>query len=275
MPSLLAEGFPSKNFHVKAKSSPTGPTAGFIAENPAYSKVAPEKHGLQKKYIQESVKKGAELVPLTLSSQRVNELLMAGELKSLGGQRYSAEYPSGTQHFFIGKDGAVTNQLGEAVRVLTNPPEVGADYHDPRPITADYDLFSISPKETQSYNLSPYKVGARFAYGKWAEKNLPLFTSRPSAGNEDPNKGNVSHFVRTLIKNLNREVAAEGYGGGPLVWHGDEANNPFSPGFDPNDKPIFFVPGKKPVQVESKQELLKFQEALKTEGYSPGTSDRF
>lgn len=31
--TLLREGYPSKNFHMKAKSSPTGPTAGFIAEN--------------------------------------------------------------------------------------------------------------------------------------------------------------------------------------------------------------------------------------------------
>lgn len=37
--TLLREGYPSKNFHMKAKSSPTGPTAGLIAEKPIYSKV--------------------------------------------------------------------------------------------------------------------------------------------------------------------------------------------------------------------------------------------
>ncbi|EAA2100039.1 hypothetical protein F9H41_21525 [Salmonella enterica subsp. enterica serovar Montevideo] len=34
----LKEGFPSKNFHVKAKSSVSGPTAGFIPEKALYSK---------------------------------------------------------------------------------------------------------------------------------------------------------------------------------------------------------------------------------------------
>ncbi len=87
--------------------------------------------------------------------------------------------------------------------------------------------------------------------------------------------GNISHYTRTIVKSLNKAAQNEGYQGGALVWHGDEANNPFSPGFDPNDKPIFFVPGKKPVQIHTKQELDKFQEELKREGYSPGTSNRF
>ncbi|MEK1940046.1 MAG: toxin protein, partial [Pseudomonas sp.] len=227
-------------------------------------------------YIAESVKKGAELVPLKLSPQRITELLNSGDLKSLGNGRYSAEYPLGTQHFSIGKDGAVSTLNGEPIRVLTNPPEVGADSHHPLPITADYDLFSISPKASQDYNLTPFKVGSRFAYGTWADKNLPLFTSAPKKGGAaDPNMGNVSHYTRAIVQSLNKEAASEGYAGGALVWHGDEANNPFSPGFDPADQPIFFVPGKKPVRVNSKQELLKFQEMLKQEGYSPGTSNRF
>jgi hypothetical protein len=274
--SLLTEGFPSKNFHVKAKSSPTGPTAGFIAESPEYSKVPVEKHGVQKKYIGESVKKGAELVPLNLSPQRVQELVNTGDMKSLGDGRYAANYPSGIQYFSIGQDGAVSNSRGEPVRVLTNPPEVGADSHHPLPITADYDLFSISPKISQNYNETPFQIGARFAYGEWDNKNLPQFSSSlPEGKASDPNMGNISHYTRTIVRSLNKEAQNEGYKGGPLVWHGDEANNPFSPGFDPNDKPIFFVPGKKPVQINSMEELVKFQEQLQRDGYSPGTSNRF
>lgn len=117
----------------------------------------------------------------------------------------------------------------------------------------------------------------------WAAADILLDPKNPSGTNviSAPNGvpvieiANVSEYTRTIVRSLNKEASSEGYKGGPLVWHGDEANNPFSPGFDPNDQPVFFVPGKKPVRVTSKQELLKFEETLKQEGYTPGTSNRF
>lgn len=59
---------------------------------------------------------------------------------------------------------------------------------------------------------------------------------------EDVNMGNLHNFWKTIINILNKKISAEGYNGGKLVWHNDETGNPFNPGFNENDKTIFFLP---------------------------------
>ena len=109
--TLLREGFPSKNFHVKAKSSPTGPTAGFIAADPRYSKLPASKLEVQAKYVAEALKNGARLVDLELSPQRLDELVRTGHLESIGDGQYAANYPLGRFEFSIGPDGRGTDCL--------------------------------------------------------------------------------------------------------------------------------------------------------------------
>ncbi len=75
---------------------------------------------------------------------------------------------------------------------------------------------------------------------------------------EDVNMGNLHHFGKTIVNSLNKEINAEGYAGGKLVWHNDEAGNPFSPGFDENDKPIFFLPSGGMFQAKIKVNCLVF-----------------
>ena len=79
----------------------------------------------------------------------------------------------------------------------------------------------------------------------------------------DPNKGNFHPFGVAIINHINRSAQEQGYLGGNLVWHGDEAGNPFSAGFDPADAPIFFIPGHSPIQVFSKEELLQLHAKLR------------
>lgn len=141
--TLLKEGFPSKNFHMKAKSSPTGPTAGFIAEDPIYSKVSPSAYKKQRASIDKAKALGSESIDLFISKSRINELIDTGNLNSLGENRYSAKYPYGTQEFEIGNNGRVLNSEGKPVKVMTNPPEIGERKSNSSPITADYDLFAI------------------------------------------------------------------------------------------------------------------------------------
>jgi len=271
--TLLREGFPSKNFHVKAKSSPTGPTAGFIAADPRYSKLPASKLEVQAKYVAEALKNGARLVDLELSPQRLDELVRTGHLESIGDGQYAANYPLGRFEFSIGPDGRVTDATGQAVQVLTNPPEKGRESFNAKPITADYDLFGIFPRANQADNARSIQVAPRLVHGEWIEKRLSLFKNK---GEEDPNMGNVHVFGKAIIRGLNKEVGQEGYKGGKLVWHGDEIGNPFSAGFDEADMPIFIIPGQEsPVQIKSQKDLLDFYDRLRVLGYVPESSARF
>lgn len=270
---LLNENYPSKNFHMKAKSSATGPTAGFIAESPIYSKVPVSSYQKQSNYIKTAISKGAKAIDLIISESRIKALIGTGDLHDLGGGQYSANYPDGMQKFIITDDGHVLDDTSTPVRVMTNPPESGAKHASPRAITADYDLFSIIAKENQSNNLRPLISAPKALRG-----NFKLDFLKPRALNgqdEDANMGNLHKFGQVIAKALNEEIAYEGYQGGKLVWHNDETGNPFSPGFDPADKPIFIHPAEQAVQVHSVSELLAYYEKLKKQNFSPEYSPIF
>jgi hypothetical protein len=294
--TLLKEGFPTKNFHMKGKSSETGPTSGFIAREARYSKVAPESHAKQAAEITAAEAKGSKAVPLVLSKEQIENLVTAGKMKSMGNGRYSADYPGGKEEFFIDANGAVKDSAGKPVDVMTNPPEKGtltfveerkngippyrirpgksADAADTtRPITADYDLFAIVCTKNRNDNYRPLIVAPRLKKGKF---ELDILQSRSASGVlEHPDKGNVSFFTETIIDALNKKISAQGYKGGKLVWHGDETANPFSPGFNINDKPIFFLPTGEVVQVHSMDQLKNLYRDLRALGYAPELSPRF
>lgn len=271
--TLLREGYPSKNFHMKAKSSPTGPTAGLIAEKPIYSKVPISSYSKQSNYLTSAVQKGAKAIDLRISKSRINELIKTGNLTSDGGEHYSAEYPSGRQKFIIKDDGQVFDDKLNPVRVMTNPKESGIEYTDSRAITADYDLFSIIPRINQSVNIRPLTSSPKLLRGNF---NHDFLKPKALPGqNEDVNMGNLHFFGKTIVNTLNREITSEGYRGGKLVWHNDETGNPFSPGFDIADKPIFVYPAGQVIQIYSLGELLNFYGQLRQEGYAPEYSPIF
>lgn len=294
----LKEGHPTKNFHVKAKSSTTGPTAGFIAENPKYSKVGPEKWDKQQGYINDAISKGAKCIPLTLSLTQIENAINLGSMTKIGENQYVANYHGEEMHFIINPpDNRVTELNGDPIRVLTNPPESNGIPSMNKAITADYDLFSIVTKQNQSVNPRQLEVRHNMRLNNNREKqigaseNLKEYVksggsdafhqavntfTQPKVinGTQDPDKGNT-HFYGDVISNdINKNVAAEGFTGGKLVWHGDETGNPFSPGFDIADKPVFFIPGQPPQQISSMKELLAFYKELKRHGYSPESSPR-
>jgi insecticidal toxin complex protein TccC len=271
--TLLKEGFPSKNFHMKAKSSPTGPTAGFIAEDSIYSKVSPSVYKKQRASIDKAKTLGSKPIDLVISKSRIKELIETGNLNVLGENHYSANYPSGTQEFGIGNNGKVLNSEGKPVKVMTNPPEIGEKKNNSSPITADYDLFALIPSVNQSINERPLTVPQRLLRGNFS---LPFTNPKEKNGmGEDVNMGNLHQFGNTIVNSLNKEINAEGYTGGKLVWHNDETGNPFSPGFDENDKPIFFLPSGDTFQAKNKSELLDFYSGLRRSGYYPEYSPIF
>lgn len=271
--SLLKTGTPSKNFHLKAKSSISGPTAGFIPEEAKYSKIACSRYKMHENDIFIARQKGAKAVPLVISCDRIQELIRLKAINDLGNGRYSAVYPGGCYHFFIDSKGEVIDQNGKAVKVMTNPPEVGRLSASPRAVTADYDLFAIIPRKQQDYNLRQTGLTPRLLKGKRDIRFLQT-TSHLNVA-LDENKGNVHFFGETLIKKLNEEIRLCGYRGGKLVWHGDETGNPFSMGFDPDDKPVFFCPEGRVVHIHSETELKRFYSILREQGFSPDYSPRF
>lgn len=275
--TLLKEGYPCKSFHMKAKSSPTGPTAGFITEKACYSKVLPNDYPKHDINILSAKAKGAKTIDLVISESRLRELLI-GNLIDLGNEKYSAYYPGGEEKFFINKKGAVFDDNRNPVKVMTNPPQYGEQTTDLRPITADYDLFAIIPRENQSYNQLPLNIPPRPIkenYDIFKNHNLDFLKLKSVFGEGDKNMGNIHFFAKTIIKSLNNCVRDEGYKGGNLVWHGDETSNPFSPGFDINDHPIFFHPNGMILKVKEKSDLNKYYSIFKSQGFAPEYSSRF
>jgi insecticidal toxin complex protein TccC len=171
------------------------------------------------------------------------------------------------QQFFINDDGSVFKPNGKPVRVMTNPPEIGEKKHDSLPITADYDLFSIIPLKNQNYNIRPLEIKPKLIRGDF---ELDFLNQTSASGKKiDVNMGNLHHFAKVIINDLNKEIINAGYRGGKLVWHGEETGNPFASGFDINDKPIFFTPLGEQIQIKSVDQLKEFYGRIKNQGFSP------
>lgn len=178
----IEKGHPTKNFHVKGKSSDWGPQAGFIPYDAMYSK-RPEKGPLETrtKACDKSIHEGwARAVPLVLTRSEIDMQLNRkegvevavrrvmptpdGDMLLWGGPQGSAEEyvfrgkkipgrgDALTIHVYVDQDAARRAnafKLADAGSTLVTTPmqimasnEVGAD---DRGITGDYDLFVVIP----------------------------------------------------------------------------------------------------------------------------------
>ena len=295
----LKEGHPTKNFHVKAKSSSTGPTAGFIAEKAKYSKMPSSQWEKQEGYIKEALNKGSELLDLSLSQVQIDNALDNGAMTKIKDNLFVAIYHDEKVVFSIEPPDNIVRELdGSPVKVLTNPPESDGFKSIQKAITADYDLFCIAPKVNQNVNLRPLIVGnkvIKFTQMKKAETISGRVNEYMRSGGAlgfrraqdifvqgkgdpkglDTDKGNLHYFANVIINDINKNVNEEGFKGGKLVWHGEEIANPYSGGFDPADKPIFFIPKQSPQQVETKEELRALFSELRGAGFAPDRNLRF
>lgn len=178
----LQRGHPSKNFHVKGKSSDWGPQAGFIPYDARYSK-RPDNNpdeAVRTAACRKSVHEGwARAVPLTLSRPELNMQLTLKEGNEVGIRRqvsmgsdmilYAGPQGSAVEYVFRAR---ARPGRGEIYEILVyndqqaargaNPfkladmkgdqalspllvmasNEVGSD---DKPITGDYDLFAVVP----------------------------------------------------------------------------------------------------------------------------------
>ncbi|AJP59918.1 hypothetical protein UC34_18915 [Pandoraea vervacti] len=296
--SLLRDDFPTKNFHVKAKSSDRGPTAGFVPIEPRYAKVDVRQWEKQARSVASALKAGAKAVDLRLSPDRVTELISLGAMTHTGGTHYTADFPVGRLAFSLApsRQPAGSNRVevfdvldagARPVKVLTNPPELPDGFAKDKtrqasalPITADYDLFCLFPRWQRDVDQAPMPVQPHVVAGpKSPSRNLATQYLKAIAADamrpEDPNMGNIPLFHRTVVDALNAAVTQDGYQGGKLFWHNAENGNPFSAGFSIADAPIFFVPGQRePLTAASLDDLSQVMGALRDLGYAARLSPR-
>ncbi|MFM0069038.1 anthrax toxin-like adenylyl cyclase domain-containing protein [Paraburkholderia aspalathi] len=274
---LLLEGYASKSFYIKAKSSVSGPTAGFVAMHPAFGKLGAEGEQQQQEYIDKTLLNKAGKVPLRLSDQRVEELrsqqLMSPDPSDTA---VSADYGSTRHEFTLQRRDdvpdlpwAVLHRCGEPVDILSNPERIGGPVGAKAAVTADYDLFGLFPRLNRAYNIRPLNPVARLVgrniAGIKGHANAYLDKIRCTGRDEDPDLGNMHFYGQTIKDALNARIKLHGYSGGILVHHNDESGNPFSPG---QDFPIrFIVPCGTAILVRNRSQLLSAYRWFRNMGY--------
>ena len=265
---LLLEGYATKGFHNKAKSCTWGPMAGFVLADPRFTK-NPDISS-QRKALQDTVRHGAKETPLYITDDRRKAL--EGDLKCMTfvagnnqERRYTASGPTGAVMSFIlryttAAEGAMGKGLwgvfyGPQERRLSNglkaPNQADhasllevmaiVDPRCPEPVrntyraatTCDYDLWAVFPGR-DSYSRS----GAdrrRVPDSDRLRQGLGSFIRH-----EDPHLGNITPRIDLLRTALNTAVRAEGYQGGDVVHHSDEAGRPLVADID--FPCLFFIP---------------------------------
>ncbi|APW44509.1 anthrax toxin-like adenylyl cyclase domain-containing protein [Rhodoferax saidenbachensis] len=253
----IERGYPTKNFHVKGKSSDWGPQAGFVPYEGIYSKVGadPQKAADGKTANQDGIDHGyAAKVQLMLSREEINlQLNKPEENPPRHALVRMAQVPDSKDLFLVGRRsgdnkefvfravvaGSTTftiwvypEKLGtNLTRLMFERPtplevmtssEVGADN---KPMTGDYDLMSVCPT-WDSYggtsNAVISKPGIRFS----GKKGLQLGQQFDVGARMDKVLDMRSN-TGARPKLGNTKVTFQGMtkrDGGKLAEHGDMGN---------------------------------------------------
>lgn len=238
---LIEEGYPTKNFHIKGKSSSWGPMAGFIPVNQAFSKLEGRSDRVDKsnRLVQSCLAEGhANSGPLVISKTRLVGLKNLGVIdlslpNATGIINITARGKSDQDYLFTAvpdnRGSYMVQHQGKPVMVLCQP-------SSSKPLTADYDLMLVAPPLAQygqqdrlslpdishqvfrqrmnSYPNIPSNVGL---LNEWI--NPQTFYQR---GHQD--LGNVSQRMTELIPHLNSALGCTP--GLELVHHGMDAASP-------------------------------------------------
>ncbi|MBY0443741.1 MAG: CyaA/EF/ExoY family adenylyl cyclase toxin [Burkholderiales bacterium] len=281
---LVDANYPTKNFHIKGKSSTWGPMAGFIAVNQSLSKLeGGNKIEPSNQKVQECLKAGDAVAgPLEISDERLMYLINAGVLQKQGAMLYAIA-PSGKEYNF----GVSANDKGDkwAITLDGEPVMVLCDPESKLPLTADYDLMLIAPPlaEYGSKDIPPISDVSHSVFVARAnsyKKSLSLNSSLELQGlrdspavfyaKEDKDLGNINQRTRELIPVLNKAMGC--LPGRDVVHHNMDAT---SPAADPSSNyPVtLFLPHKLEgiaetmILARNKEELAEIITLAKSEGF--------
>ncbi|MGL5991609.1 MAG: anthrax toxin-like adenylyl cyclase domain-containing protein [Plesiomonas sp.] len=257
--SLLESGlYSSKSLLIKSKSSDWGPHAGFIPVNQKYAKTSArndvDRFNL---YSNNAIDSGAaKSVQLTIDEKRLREL-QAGDNPlipeltfDLDNQMYYGDSNGVTFYYKKESDNLWSIWVKETGHSDPVPLQVMGDATSSKPMTADYDLFSVMTHISDYGSSDMMKMP--IPYKKWKESitdpdNLPPKIKELYNNEELYNKvhnmhlGIISDRVISLKDKINNRL---GRGNGmELVHHGaDDAN----PGAVINDNfpATYFVPDR-------------------------------
>lgn len=291
---LIEEGYPTKGFAIKGKSSNHGPQAGLICVEQRFSKLhvtLRDDDDMRRnqiiKYnekIQECLKNGdAVSVNLTLSQKRFdwlenNKVITVKREDEEGGiltlisegLEYRAEKKG--DHFEISYE-------GEPLKVLADPVTR-------QPLTADYDLMLIAPK-VEDLDLAkddnlPVKrvhfsdVSATYK-ARFKEQEGEDFTAKQFFAKESETKGsfgqeigNATPRIAKMIDKLN--AATVGKHGNPVVHHSTDSANPYTDTASNYPLTVFMPEGfsdYSPIHIiESAEQFAEFVKQAKTHGFA-------
>ncbi|WP_181409817.1 anthrax toxin-like adenylyl cyclase domain-containing protein [Martelella alba] len=280
---LIAQGHPTKGFHVKGKSSNWGPQCAFIPVDQRLSKLNGDPGrvtAFNKKVADSLEKKEAYAVPLVISRDRL-ESLKQSNLITFDGSRddtavleISSRAPDGKVLHFTAHPQEGDQRQSVEIRLDGKPVEVLAPAPQSKGLTADYDLFAVAPHEADfgEADRVPNRDISYEAYlhrrGSFKHEKAGIETPSQFYAHEDLEIGNASPRIREIIPVLNKAVGQEEQ---PVFHHNADS---FSPAANDTDNfpltyasPVSF--GKFPVMgsIENKKDLNDFIIAAKNAGY--------
>ncbi|CAH8188846.1 Adenylate cyclase [Vibrio aestuarianus] len=295
---LIGEGYPTKGFAIKGKSSNHGPQAGFICVDQNLSKLhvtlkndKANRQNQVTKYnasVHECLEKGdAVAVNLTLSQSRIDWLKNSQTIKVEGNNNTLKIFSEGLE-YKAEKNGDKfeISHKGQPLKVLADP-------KTQQPLTADYDLMFIAPKtehlDLANYDKLPvnrvhFSVLSETYKMRFREKEGEDFTPQLFYAKEEQTKGssgqaigNATPRITKAIDELNTETVGEN--GNPVVHHNADSGSPATD--TASNYPItVFMPenlaGYDAIHIiENADQFAEFVKKAKTHGFYVPTNPKW
>lgn len=299
---LILTGHPTKPFVLKAKTSKSGITAGFIPIDPKFSSIGKtnkdeeyKKHG---NYIHTALTKDSRLSPmdLVLNEDRILELMQLDQnIKIIKqDQNYLIHWINGAGEFVQARANKNSNGSYNILNEHSNPIQiVGADVSNngkkiKKGITADYDLMVVAPSyaawEPGYIDKTPFRTQGS------AEKVRTAVIASESdqyhGPREHPTAGNWSPRIARVVKTINEQIsevdknnpARKETQGLETMHHNAELHNPFADPLHENMPCLLIFPKEinistdknnktRVVLIETPEELIHLRDFLYQEGY--------
>ncbi|MFD2178644.1 anthrax toxin-like adenylyl cyclase domain-containing protein [Veronia pacifica] len=286
---LIKEGYSTKGLNVKGKSSDWGPQSGFICCDQSYSKlVGSSKVAKFNDQVKKSLKNGGvREVPLIISETRLRDLIARKKIlvriNENGVFHISSHdkhhkdfilYPNkkmdlGQYPLLKKKNINILNMMISNMPKLINgywvlfkdrdgiakTLNVLAEKNSGIPLTADYDLFSVSP------HLSVFAPHGGFLKNKFktATQRVSMALGQLERRTLDEELGKISNLTQRVKEEINALTGVK------VIHHGCEVDNPYTE----LDFPItVFTPTRQVFGAENQTELEKIYRDMNLLGFA-------